>query len=1100
MTDYYKKYLKYKKKYLNKKKIYMGGSVLPAVPIVTTAAVQYVATWENEIMHTLKTGDNSILGANDITTMNSFLNKVYNQFNGKWAKLTGKKLEKFIAQMFRKWIYDLYAQLKKEKKNKTITGLNPVNMQKWKDNVDQLANLTRLEGSVQKMLKQHNQAKEYHGITHIFNEFINSNNKERCEGKFRKIYWEPFEAYEQCFAMFSDQTKQVLKSNTGHKFNHQDLVDMLTNQINKNTPKGTRPEAAWPGAYCYICGCQFVKKDVGGKFSSPECEHILPFADALWYFGIAKSADHGQDVYETLAAEYAYAHKVCNGLAKQAYKVIRYDINKNKYIPHYDNFEKIAEIIWDNICAGGTDADHFVACFQDYVQKKPVPQGVKGQGKGLNHPVPDTLLQGPYVHPASNCDAQDVGECPKAFKDRIKENMSKKVDYVLRYINEAYNKVDTKFTQIPGELRLQIYNSWGCLKTFANICSAGMADIIIGPEYIDKSLAPVVSDPTSSFHPRCHDGGGDRKKRDLGLMLDEVNVADDEVEEEEAARRRILIRRAMEEQTYTPQTYTPQRYGPDSPEFKAYRKGEEKRLEAIYKYKTWVHDDSAVDADARWREGEPNKLYVNFRLVARQIALNLFQFIHPGIDFHEKVVQEMLVSNAGDIDIILTAYFKMKTIYATHFYDPDYRVKSKEDSERVLSLFIEQIKLEYISRNDLLKLDDDDKPIKNNDHKGVYERLIGPEGQLSFEEFILNEMIGFENKHTLRDRKAYTVNVSAHTNPNDPDRVFVGHEIDRTEIYNQQYLEEIIRAPYIKSQADYWKYLYRLLETMTPQERASLRQPAATQLPLRLLKTMTPQHHEYFTRYPPSIQLTFLGEIKDLEGIKDRPAGTTAKEDAEKDAALAALTALNASDGPEKYAALSPYFLKGIKYMPDGPEKEEALAAQAGLLAPDGPEKNAELAEFKAAAPAAAPYFLEGIKIIPDGPVKKAALAAQAALKAPDGLERDAALAVFKTVELVAQAALLAPKGPGKYEALAALSALLPINRPLEQGSTVCTIMNNVTSAMSGVVGPITGVGEMMGKMMGNVAPTALVEATQGGKLSQEIKTDDKNELENKKI
>ena len=766
MTDYYKKYLKYKRKYLNKKKISGGSAAQVGMAnfqgfLINSAPASFIPARQDELKHTVNTGRGSILNANDIKSMNDFIDAVHNEFSGDWTKLTSVNLHQFIATMFRKWLLELNAQLTAEKKNKTITWSQHVDKDEWKDNIGALSDLTRLQESVKDMLSQHVDAKSNEGVTALFDNFVNPGNEERCGDNFRENYWEPYKASNQCFAIFSKQWGNPLPKlgPTNKKFNHQDLVSILTKSINSNNYRGTRPEdpgpgdPEWYGAYCYICGCPFVKKDLGGqgsRFSSPECEHILPFADALWYFSIVKSTIHPQKTYDVLAAEYAYAHKVCNGIAKKSYKVIRFDIQKNKYVPHLENFEKIAEKIWRDVCSGGPDADHFVLCDKDYASDKNVPEMTPN---GWNHPIPpNSLTPKPIPNPTPNCNQANL-HCPKAFKNRIKQNMSTKVKAVLKNVNDAYEKINTKFTQIPNARAHEIHQSWGLLKFFSNICSAGMADVLIGPEYFEKSLSPTVA-MKSWFRARCPaeadglTGGGKKKKKKKGGMS--RDPPEDEPQAKKPNKRSILSSRPRnldgDITKFTSDT-----------EFIQARQTNENLVE-IFTNKKWEHD-ARLGGDSIPKPNDSNILLVNIKYVAREMSINFFgdKTIDGSRDnYNTRVIKEMLLSNAPDKDIILSAYFKMRHKYSDNFLRKP--VYYKEDADIVLGLFIEQIKLEYASREQLL---DANKDIIDPEQSEVYDRFIGKEGQLAFKEFILAELAGTENKYTVRSKWAYTENRNA---------------------------------------------------------------------------------------------------------------------------------------------------------------------------------------------------------------------------------------------------------------------------------------------------------------------------------------------------
>ena len=61
---------------------------------------------------------------------------------------------------------------------------------------------------------------------------------------------------------------------------------------------------------CYICGLPILAQEKVTDENRPECEHILPVAEARWYLDLF-STSHASDE-AVLKLEYAYAHRVCN--------------------------------------------------------------------------------------------------------------------------------------------------------------------------------------------------------------------------------------------------------------------------------------------------------------------------------------------------------------------------------------------------------------------------------------------------------------------------------------------------------------------------------------------------------------------------------------------------------------------------------------------------------------------------------------------------------------------------------------------------------------------------------------------------------------------
>lgn len=63
-------------------------------------------------------------------------------------------------------------------------------------------------------------------------------------------------------------------------------------------------------APCYICGLPILDIKATTHELRPECEHILPVAEARWYLDLFSTG--GNPANPDLQLEYAYAHRVCN--------------------------------------------------------------------------------------------------------------------------------------------------------------------------------------------------------------------------------------------------------------------------------------------------------------------------------------------------------------------------------------------------------------------------------------------------------------------------------------------------------------------------------------------------------------------------------------------------------------------------------------------------------------------------------------------------------------------------------------------------------------------------------------------------------------------
>lgn len=77
----------------------------------------------------------------------------------------------------------------------------------------------------------------------------------------------------------------------------------------------------WKGKSCWIC--KFPIPDVQPMGFSPECEHVLPVAQAIFFVGLYQSPEDQANPkwMEALKLEYGWAHRVCNQEKRDAHPV-----------------------------------------------------------------------------------------------------------------------------------------------------------------------------------------------------------------------------------------------------------------------------------------------------------------------------------------------------------------------------------------------------------------------------------------------------------------------------------------------------------------------------------------------------------------------------------------------------------------------------------------------------------------------------------------------------------------------------------------------------------------------------------------------------------
>ena len=106
---------------------------------------------------------------------------------------------------------------------------------------------------------------------------------------------------------------------------------------------------------CWICGYEIDWERDGEKAFAPECEHIFPIAQALFFIGLYTNDIKGNIAFiHKLRLEYAWSHHVCNQIKNDAH-FIEHRLD-NQYRRWSVSITKIQEFLNDILKRGNTYA------------------------------------------------------------------------------------------------------------------------------------------------------------------------------------------------------------------------------------------------------------------------------------------------------------------------------------------------------------------------------------------------------------------------------------------------------------------------------------------------------------------------------------------------------------------------------------------------------------------------------------------------------------------------------------------------------------------------------------------------------------------------
>lgn len=107
------------------------------------------------------------------------------------------------------------------------------------------------------------------------------------------------------------------------------------------------------GTPCYICGLPIVRQKDDGDGLGPECEHILPIAQAILFLGLYGAKYKPEQVLynpKILNLEYAWAHRTCNQVkSDNVYTMYNpYNEQGKRFAVNIDGLRILLNDIWNN--------------------------------------------------------------------------------------------------------------------------------------------------------------------------------------------------------------------------------------------------------------------------------------------------------------------------------------------------------------------------------------------------------------------------------------------------------------------------------------------------------------------------------------------------------------------------------------------------------------------------------------------------------------------------------------------------------------------------------------------------------------------------------
>ena len=107
------------------------------------------------------------------------------------------------------------------------------------------------------------------------------------------------------------------------------------------------------GTPCYICGLPIVRQRNDGDGLGPECEHLLPIAQAILFLGLYGAKYTPEQVFynpKILNLEYAWAHRTCNQVkSDNVYTLYNpYNEQYKRFSVNIDGLRSLLSNIWNN--------------------------------------------------------------------------------------------------------------------------------------------------------------------------------------------------------------------------------------------------------------------------------------------------------------------------------------------------------------------------------------------------------------------------------------------------------------------------------------------------------------------------------------------------------------------------------------------------------------------------------------------------------------------------------------------------------------------------------------------------------------------------------
>ena len=224
------------------------------------------------------------------------------------------------------------------------------------------------------------------------------------------------------------------------------------------------------GTQCYICGTAILKQRLVGDGFNPECEHILPIAQAVLFLGLYGDKFKKDQLFynpDILPKEYAWAHRTCNQIKSDDSYITYKGTNPigTKYQITKPAIIKLLKKIWNNT---RKDSESFNSTLHSIykTEEKFIHDRIEGT------PTSPSILK-PFIDIVDYLNSFDAPElllligATKALEGPMSEEASALVGTVNRAaveegrVKELKTSLDLKYDSVASEVQRLLISKFG---------------------------------------------------------------------------------------------------------------------------------------------------------------------------------------------------------------------------------------------------------------------------------------------------------------------------------------------------------------------------------------------------------------------------------------------------------------------------------------------------------------------------------------------------------------------------------------------------------------------------------------------------------------